>query len=589
MRTRRLALSVLATAALAAGLLVASGTGSTTRTWSWDGGVPGDRIAGAAGHDSLRLLAAGGDFVLVAGDEDGTLAIGAGTEDDVSLRPLAALAGDDPLVAFAAASPDGGPQRVVGVARSDVDQVEAVLRDGTTRELPLNEWRAFSYTAPTTTEAAVGLVARSGNTEVGVVRVPQTTAVTARSPPPTAYTISNRGRLVPLRAPRSSVIFASQPYRLYLLATRNGRAFYRVQVTPRFTCWAAGKASRIGEIGTLACPNLVGAYPLQFEDTVYRGVAPPGLASSRGARLRFALVRAGGIAVDQAARMALVDAMGKRLATTPIVDNVFSFASTYPKVMVHLVALDGQGNPLRPRLQVAEHQTSPAGLFGPRAIRVKASRLGAVAQRGASDGVTVSVGSNATVVVSGQPSSDAARRALERSKVGFRCFVITGQNVRKTKSAAVTATWRPPVAFMVLGFRAPFDGCDVQGTHGHRWRDGRGTHSLVEVPLSTRGRVYFEDRAAARDLALFVRSRKTKEIRKLTGARLVTELRRAYGTSVAVLPTRTATAPAGVVGVHVDGTRTVFSERSTTGNRLFVVLERGKIVDQNLRGLALVY
>jgi len=581
-----LAVAVLATAALAAGALVGSGTGSTARTWAWDAGVPGDPVGDPAARSALRLLVADGDFVLVARDEQGTLAVGAGSGSDVAVQLLADVAGTDPVVAFAAASPDGGPQRVVGVARSDVDHVEAVLRDGTTRELPLNKWRAFSYTAPTTTEAAVGLVARSGDGEVGVVRVPQTTAVTTGPPPRTAYTISNRGRPVPVRGPRSGVLFARQPYRLYLLATRNGRAYYRVQVTDRFTCWAAGKASRVGEVGMVGCPGLVGAYPLQLEDTVYRRTVTrrgPG-----GARLRFAVVRAGGIAVDQAAQMALVDASGKRLAVVPVVDNVFGFSRSYPKVTGRLVALDSRGQPLAPRLG-DRHQTPPPGIFGPRATRVDPARLGAVAQRGTSHGVTVSVGKNSTVLFDGEPNTATTRRALERSKAGYHCFVVKGQNVRNTQDVWLTAPWRPPLAFRVIGFGPPFDGCDIQGTYGHRWRDGRGAHSLVEVPFTDRGRAYFADRAAARDLALFVRSRRTHKLRTLTGARLTAALRRAYGTRVVVLPTRTATAPAGVVGVHVDGARTVFSEQSTTGNRLYVVVENGKIVDQNLRGLAFVF
>ena len=106
--------------------------------------------------------------------EDGAVAIGTRT-DAAGLQPVAELAGDDPVVVFAAATPAGGPQRLVGVARSDVQQVEAVLRDGTTRELPLNEWRAFSYLAPTPVETAIGLVGRSSDSEVGVIPVPQTT------------------------------------------------------------------------------------------------------------------------------------------------------------------------------------------------------------------------------------------------------------------------------------------------------------------------------------------------------------------------------------------------------------------------------
>lgn len=581
MSGRRLAVAALATAALTAGVLVASGTGSTARSWAWGAGTPGDPFPAANGRDGLRLLVADDDFALVAREEEGTVAVGAGAGDNVPLEPLEELAGDDPLVAFAATTPEGGPQQLVGVARSDVDHVDAVLRDGTTVELPLNEWRAFSYTAPTSSQVAVGLVGHSTDGALGVVRVPQTTAVTQQAPAASAYTISNRGRLVPAR-PSSGLeeLFKGIRYRLYLLATRNSRAFYRVQVTPRFTCWAAGKASRIGEIGALACPNLVGTYPLQFEDVAYGAHLPS---------TRPQILRAGGIAVDQAASVALLDRSGRQVDLVPVVNNVYSFPGPFPKSAGFArVALDESGKRLEPR-PGDRHQTPPPGIFGPRATRIDPAQLRDVVQRGSSEGVTVSVGNNRTVVFNGDALAAATRRALRADHVGFHCFQIGGQNVRNTRDVWTTAPWRPPIAFRVSGVSTPFDGCDIQGTYGHRWRDGRGTHSLVEVPLTERGRRYFADRATARDLALFVRSRTTKKLRTLTGQRLVAALRRTYGDRVVLLPRADALPPPGLVGVHASGTRTVFSERSSTGNRLYVVLEQGKIVDDNVRGLAFVF
>ena len=168
-RNRARAAVVLATVALCGGLLATSGTGSTSRSWTWEAEVPGGPVSAPS---DARLLVANGDLALVATSQDGTIAVG--TEGG-KLVPLAQIAGDDPVIVFAAAAPDGGPQRLVGLARSDVGRVEAVLRDGTTRELPLNEWRAFAYAPSTPSETAIGLVARSADSEVSVVRVPQTT------------------------------------------------------------------------------------------------------------------------------------------------------------------------------------------------------------------------------------------------------------------------------------------------------------------------------------------------------------------------------------------------------------------------------
>ena len=59
----------------------------------------------------------------------------------------------------------------------------------------------------------------------------------------------------------------------------------------------------------------------------------------------------------------------------------------------------------------------------------------------------------------------------------------------------------------------PYDGCELSGLSGHRWNDAYGTRALAEIPLSEAGRHFFNDRAAARDLAYFVRSKHVQQIR----------------------------------------------------------------------------
>jgi hypothetical protein len=82
---------------------------------------------------------------------------------------------DQPLLVYVAAAPDGGEQRLVGVARADIDRVEAVLAHGVVHELALNEGRGFGYAAATADEAALSIVAYSGGNSVGAIRLPQTT------------------------------------------------------------------------------------------------------------------------------------------------------------------------------------------------------------------------------------------------------------------------------------------------------------------------------------------------------------------------------------------------------------------------------
>ncbi|MDX6452084.1 MAG: hypothetical protein QOH16_2133 [Gaiellaceae bacterium] len=396
------------------------------------------------------------------------------------------------------------------------------------------------------------------------------------------YSLSNRGQLLTKRAHTNW--FNGHGYKLYLLGTAGGSAFYRAEVAPHYNCWGRGDADKIGVATTLGCPTVVGAYPLQLDDQNIR--------MPRGARVPT-YVRIDGIVVDQARSVALEDDRGHRLATTTVKNNLFSFAPPLPKGFLRVVVLDAQGKPLAPHPKWGEHQSMPVGLYGPRATEARPARLKKVAQRASAQGVTVSVeAADKQPVVDFDSSAiaPAAKARLTGRHAYFSCFAITGDNVRRARVAGDSGLWKPRFALKMTGYvKPPFDGCSVGGTGGHSWHDRYGAHSEVEVAFNERGKRYFEDRAAARDLAEFVRSKQTRSIRVKTGAPLVSALKRAYGSQVDVLGSRGAVAPAGRVGVFVSGPTTVFSEQSTVGVRFFVEFRNGKRVRDDLRGIAFVY
>jgi hypothetical protein len=409
---------------------------------------------------------------------------------------------------------------------------------------------------------------------------PQPVAATRRPAAAAAsrgYTVSNRGRQVEPKQARGR-LFPDHPYKLFLLGTQDGKAFYRVQVTPRFSCWGSGKASRIGDVGTLGCPNVVGAYPLQSDNRESRG----------GSAGEIRYVRIDGIAADQAATVALIGEQNQRLATVPVRANLYSFPPPYPGGFLRVVALDQAGKELKPHPEWGERQTPPPHLFGPRATRVERPRLTAPVQRASARGVEAKAGRNSVVVLDGTAIEPRARKLLSGRTIGVSCFVLSA-NHRQTRSAGLSASWKPRIAFKLLGIKAPLDGCQLQGSYGHRWRDQYGTHSAVEIAFTAKARRYFKNRAAARDLALFVRSRKTQQLRKKSGAELIAALRATYGDQVRIVGSERAVLPAGVLGVWTRGNRTVFSERSTVGVRFFVEVINGKITKQNVRGLAFVF
>ncbi len=120
-------------------------------------------------------------------------------------------------------------------------------------------------------------------------------------------------------------------------------------------------------------------------------------------------------------------------------------------------------------------------------------------------------------------------------------------------------------------------------------RHRNGSHSAVEVAFSGRGRRYFADRAAARDLALFVRSHAQRQVRALAADAISARLARRYGASLTRLPRTGAQLAPSRIGYVVGERGVTFVERSTTGRRFVVVIEDGRIVRQNVRPLALVF
>jgi hypothetical protein len=141
-------------------------------------------------------------------------------------------------------------------------------------------------------------------------------------------------------------------------------------------------------------------------------------------------------------------------------------------------------------------------------------------------------------------------------------------------------------------FRAPYDGCEIGGFYGHRWNDAWGTRDAVEVWLTPRGRHFFNDRAAARDLAYFVRSGRMHKIRISANPRPGLEwfLRR-YPRRVVQMTSASGRVPQHVIGFWIGPRTIVFTTTSPTGRRLFVVAKRGtfKLPENNLGDVAYVF
>jgi hypothetical protein len=139
----------------------------------------------------------------------------------------------------------------------------------------------------------------------------------------------------------------------------------------------------------------------------------------------------------------------------------------------------------------------------------------------------------------------------------------------------------------------PYDYCEVTGTYGRYWNDEEGTHEVVEVPFTAIGRRYLDERATARDLAYFVRSKKMHRIRLAIHrgeARASAEgLARIFGSRVIPLASRNEAAPNGKVSVWTDGKLIIASERTPSGRRLYLTIEGLRIGQTNLRDLVFAF
>lgn len=207
----------------------------------------------------------------------------------------------------------------------------------------------------------------------------------------------------------------------------------------------------------------------------------------------------------------------------------------------------------------------------------------------ADHGATVRVGANGAALFDSTGLEPERRRVLENRSAGFGCFRIATQyGATYARGYGFGGRFADKVGarFNNLG---PLDGCDIQGSYGHRWPDKFGSHSAVEFAFTERGRRHFDDRAAARDLALFVRRKDVKEIRRLAPAELEQELKARYGGQIVQLAGQAARPPADKIGYWIGPERAVFSRISETGRRFYVEVEAGRIARHNLDKLAFVF
>jgi len=215
-------------------------------------------------------------------------------------------------------------------------------------------------------------------------------------------------------------------------------------------------------------------------------------------------------------------------------------------------------------------------------------------QHRAAQGVAVDVYSSGLAVFDLRRTEPKARRLLTGpSGLTYGCLhAHFARGVWRTGEYALSGRFARRLRFRWRGVVGPYDGCELGGLYGHRWWDQWGTRNAVEIWLTLRGRHFFNDRAAACDLAYFVRAGRVQRIRLSANPRAGLErFMRRYPGRVVELASPRGKAPRDTIGFWIGERRLVFTVTSSTKRRFFVVATRGtlKLPVKNLGDLAFVF
>jgi hypothetical protein len=403
-----------------------------------------------------------------------------------------------------------------------------------------------------------------------------------------------------------------------LLANRAGYTFYVIDVRGRSQqrCLAIGHVGRPRLVGGLDCsPRPFPSPQRPVADFSMFNVNFKHYTGTRVARLV-------GIAADGVAKVGLLDSHWKLIAPVPVVNNTYLHTTGLPTVTVTAVVgytaggkrvycQDVVPNPILKRADRSDPcgELSSAVVPGPtKTIRhspppFRRAKLGKHLQHGSARGVAVNVYAPGSAIFNLSHIDPAALRLISGpAGPNFGCLRVRffhGRWLADEHETSGTLAGRFRWDFVggldnpaFFRLPAPYDGCEIGGLYGHRWNDAYGTRTAVEIPLTPAGRKFFNDRAAARDLAYFVRSGPVQRIRLSSSAQAeLSAFTRRYPGRVVQLSTASQRAAEHTIGFWISPQTIVFSTTSSTGRSFFVIAKRAtlRLRTNNLGDLALVF
>ena len=396
------------------------------------------------------------------------------------------------------------------------------------------------------------------------------------------------------------------------IANDGSEVHYRITYPWGLTCVGSGPVGGFHDpnrgdflIGMMGCN--AGAPGRRLVPTPKRPITVDAVGGSSRKDPRMHLIRVSGLAGEGIAKVALVSRAARLV--TGVRGHAYSFARIPVRQWSAIVALDASGAEVyrEPVLGGPRRPTTPRAAPPPLRLPPPPRPRGRPVQRISAPAASLDVYRNAFVVLRFSSTSSEAYRRLARSaaavdgRVGFTCGEVAyGAGRWQDVIGGATVQLRPTLrsSFGNGPFGGgmpspPYDFCEVSGTYGRYWNDEEGPREVVEVPFTTIGRRYLDERATARDLAYWVRTKKLHRIRLAIhrGQRgpSARELVRIFGTRLVPLESRDGAAPKGKVGVWTDGKIIVPSELTPAGRRLYVTVRGVRIGATNIRDLAFVF
>ena len=403
------------------------------------------------------------------------------------------------------------------------------------------------------------------------------------------------------------------------IANDGSQTHYRIRYPWGLTCVASGPVGgrhdpTFGDsiIRTLGCNAWAPGHKLV--PTPSRPITVDASLGSSAKDPRIRLLRLSGLAGRGVTSVGLVAKTGPPLHT-PVRGNAYSFGSIPARHWIAVAAYDEGGK------EVYREPLHGLGASAPK-LRLHPSKSsvwspgppkrpnGAPLQHATTHEAVADVYRNGVVELRFTSTSSEAYRRLIRSSAassntaGVSCLKVAfgggrWKSIGGGSNAHVAQTMgahmgggggRAPIGGMPA---PPFDVCEISGTYGRYWNDEEGTHELVEVPFTVIARRFLEERATARDLAYFVRTKKMHRIRlaihRGEPAPTAAQLARTFGRRVVPLASRNATPPRGTIGVWSNGKLIVASELTPGGRRLYVTVRDVFIGANNIHDLSFTF